>query len=205
MLSEHKVIDDPNNVFLVIRVVSLEVLQNLALYETLLVQSLLVPKDFACHELLFHVVEAAKDLAKTSLSDPFDNLIAEVQVVMNVANVLALVVVKPIVFDSIGVLEGGALPLKHVDVVDEVFLQNLLLFALEQVLAQMHEHLSGLHGKLNLELLSLPLAVELVPPRRGPQRGVVFGAHPLARIHRAVLAGVVRQPDLLVLRLLLLQ
>jgi len=108
------------------------------------------------------MIEAAKHLSKTALSYPLDDLVPEVQVVMNITNVLPFVVVKPIIFDPVWVLKCCPFPLKHIDVVNQVFFKNLLFLALEQVLAQMDEHLPWFHRKLNLELIALALVMQLV-------------------------------------------
>ena len=73
--------------------------------------------------------------------------------VMHLTNVLALLIVKPAVLGPIrrGQWLGIVFALQDIEVVDLVVLEDLRLFIVEQVLAQVHHYFAGLHGELDLE------------------------------------------------------
>lgn len=130
VLAEHQRFNDAHNVLLIIRVVDFEFLQDSSLDEALLVEALFVAQDLQGDDLLFLVIPALEDLAEAALTDALLHLEAVGDVVVRVADVLALVVVKAAVLRPIR--SGGGfvciLAFQDIKVVDGIILEDLSFF-----------------------------------------------------------------------------
>ena len=105
------------------------------------------------------MVEALKHLSKRALSNPLDNFVSVGNLVMFITYILVLVIIKAIVLHSIGCLHALGLPLQQVKEVDLVVLEYLSLLEVKEELAQVEDHVSGVHGELDLETAASLLAL----------------------------------------------
>ena len=165
MLAEHERLQDAHDVLLVLGVVVFQLLQDAGLDQALLVEALLVAKDLECYHFLLLVVEALEDLTKGTLTDAFLHLESVGNVIVHLADVLALLVIEASVLGAVGRGErlSVVFALEDVQVVDLVVLQNLRLLVVKQVLAQVHHHFAGLHWELDLEWPLLIVAEQGLP------------------------------------------
>lgn len=108
------------------------------------------------------MIVALEYLSETALSDSFLNFESVCNMVVDVADVLALVVVEAAV---LGAIRGGEwlatiLTLKNVQVVDGVVLQDLRLLVVEQVFREVHDNFARLHWELYLKRTFLVFATK---------------------------------------------
>ena len=124
MLAEDERLQDPNDVFLIFRVVLLELLEDASLDQALLVQALLVTEDLQSDDLLLLVVEAFENLTERALSNPLLNFIPVRNMVVYVTDILTIVIVEAAILRAIrsGKSLATVLALKDVEVVHLVIL-----------------------------------------------------------------------------------
>ena len=101
MLAEYKRLQDPHNVFLIFRVILLELLEDASLNEALFVQALLVAKNLQSHNLLLFVVEAFKDLAEGALANSLLDFEAISDMVVYIADIFTFVIVKASILGAV--------------------------------------------------------------------------------------------------------
>ena len=165
MLAEHERLQDAHDILLVLGVVVFQLLQDAGLDQALLVEALLVAKDLECYHFLLLVVKALEDLTKGTFADAFLHLESVSNVIVHLADVLALLVIEASVLGAVGRGErlGVVFALEDVQVVDLVVLEDLGLLVVEQVLAQIHHYFAGLHWELDFEGPLLIVAEEGLP------------------------------------------
>ncbi len=105
------------------------------------------------------MVEALKHLSKRAFSNPLDNLVSVGNLVMFITDILVLVIIKAIVLHSIRCLHALGLSLKQVKEVDLVVLEYLRLFVVKEELAQVEDHVTGVHRELDFETSASLLAL----------------------------------------------
>ena len=132
MLAEDKLFLYANDVLFVLWIVVSELLQNLGLDQTLLVQPLLVSENLQRNVLLVLVIKTFEYLAEAALSEPIYDLETVADVLALLGDVLVLVVVEAVVVDTVG--RGrrplGRLALVDVEPVDGVVVEYFLFFDL---------------------------------------------------------------------------
>lgn len=97
MVSEHNVVFYSHNVVLIIRVIHLQVLQDLHFYLSLVLEFLLVSDDLESDELFVFMIKHLDGLPKRALAKELLHLIPVAYVVVILHKEVALVVVVPIV------------------------------------------------------------------------------------------------------------
>ena len=162
MFSEDECLNDAHNVLFVFRIIGLQLLEHASLDEALLVETLLVAKNFERDYFLFLVIEALEYLTKRTFSDAFLHFVTIGDMVVNLADILALVVIEASILGAVWRRESFRviLTLEDVQVVDLVVFKDLSLFIVKQVLAEVHDDVSRLHRELYLERPLLIIAKE---------------------------------------------
>ena len=161
MLAEDELLLYADYVLFVLRVVVAQLLQNLGLDQTLLVQPLLVSEDLECNVLLVLVIKTFENLAEAALTEPVDDLEAVADVLTLLRDVLVLVVVEAVVVDSVGRRRRslGRLALVDVEPINGVVVKDLLLFDLHQVLRKIDNGCPRVHREFQLPLLISKVAI----------------------------------------------
>ena len=95
VLSEDEPILHPYYIVQVLRVIVLEVLEDLDLHSSLVLELLLVLHDFQCYELLVLVIEDFESLPEAALPDLSFHLIAVGDVVSFHELVIPILIIKP--------------------------------------------------------------------------------------------------------------
>lgn len=152
MLTEDEAFDNSYDVLFVVRVVFLEFFKDAGFDETLFVQTLFVSENFQRDKLLVFMIETFEDLSKAALADAFLHLKPVADMVVHIANVLALVVVKSAVLRTVRSRQWLRLALKQWNVPDLVVFKDLCLLVVEQGLAQMNHRISRIHRERGLVL-----------------------------------------------------
>ena len=133
MLAEHKCLYDSHDVFLVLWIVSFQLLQDASFDQPLLVQALFISEYLQGANLLLLVIITLENLAKRSLSNAFLDLVPVRNMVVHVTYIFSFVVVKASVFWAIRCRErlAAILSLEDVEVEDLIVLQYLCLLVVE--------------------------------------------------------------------------
>lgn len=114
MLSEYQSLNDSHNVLLVIGVTVSQSFEDTGFDEALLIQTFLIPEDFQCNEFFFLVVPRFEYLTERTLADALVDFEPIRDLIVDLADILALVVVKSPVFRAVGSLHFSILSLLQV-------------------------------------------------------------------------------------------
>jgi len=147
VFAEDEAAGDSDDVLLVIGVVLFEHLEQLLLYEALLIEAFLALEDLTGDDLFVLVVEALVDLSEGALADPAEYFEAIVEVVVFVADVLMLVVVEAVVLGALGRLHAVLLAVEDVEEVDGLQLEHLLLLVVREEAPQLFEGRARVAGE----------------------------------------------------------
>jgi len=114
------------------------------------------------------VIEAFKDLAEGAFTDAFLDFKSIGDVIVYLADILAFIVVEAAVLGPIRRRQrlSVVFALQDVQIVHRVILENLSLLVVEQVLAEIHDHITGFHWELYLEGTFLVIAEQCLPGDR---------------------------------------
>lgn len=102
MLAEDELLVDAHDVLLVISIVFFQLLQNASLDESLFEKTFLIPKNLECDRLFIFMIVALENLPKRPLADLLLDLEPVRDVVVDLADVLIFVIVKPVIFGAGG-------------------------------------------------------------------------------------------------------
>ena len=153
MLPKNQRFDDSNNVFLIFRIIGLQLLQDAGFNEPLFIQPLFISEDLQGDNLLLLVIKALEHLSEGALANTLLYFISISNVVVDVTDIFTFIVIKAAVLGPVGSCEWLAtvFTLKNVKIVDLVVLQYLSLLVVKQVFAEVHDDVSRLHWELNLK------------------------------------------------------
>jgi len=98
------------------------------------------------------VIPTFKNLTKRAFADAFIYFKSVSDVIVDITNVFAFVVVEAAVLWTIRRCKFISFSFKEVDEVDLIVLEDLCFFIVKQVLGKMHQSSSWFHGELDLEL-----------------------------------------------------
>lgn len=97
MLSEEELVQPSDNVFLILRIFIIQVLNQLCFNKTLLIQPLFVLKDLDCYVFLLLVIITFQYNAKTAFTALFYDLISKAQMLIHPYDILVLIIIKAVV------------------------------------------------------------------------------------------------------------
>lgn len=83
MIPKVEIVEHVNNVVRLIGVLFAQLIENSNLDEGLMMETLFVANNFDCHILIGFVIQCPDDLAKTTLANHFEYLIAIANVIVN--------------------------------------------------------------------------------------------------------------------------
>lgn len=136
MLPKGKAVQDPDHITFIVGVTLFKTRKNTGLNQSLFVQAFLIFQYFQRHRLIVLVVVAMEDLTERTFADLFLYLVAIVNVVLCVRNILILFGVEPVVaLRWLYIINywHSFLP-RDIDVVHCLVLQDLISLVLTQEL-----------------------------------------------------------------------
>lgn len=157
MLAEHELLSDADDVLFVLRVSVAQLVEDLGLNETLLVEALLVTQDLQGGDFFLLMIISLEHLAKATLAEATSDFEAVGYVLALVRDVLVLVIIKTIVVDAVGSGWWALLPLTLLqgEPVDGLEVEDLRLLDVHQVLAEVDDRVPRVHREDAVLLLAV--------------------------------------------------
>lgn len=173
MLAEDKFLFDADDILFVFGVIVTQLLEDLRLDQSLLVEALFVSEDFKSSIFLILMIEALEDLAKAALAKPVDDLEAVADMLALLGDVLILVIVEAVVVHAVGRRRRALrrLPLVDVEPVNSIVVENFLLFDFHEVFWEIDEGSARVHGEFEFAFLVGEIAVAGLFDDWGEARG----------------------------------